>query len=172
MWWCEIGFFWSIYRGNSPCVTGSDGDPSHHERGTAWSYNACSSVPAPSPDGREVLWNSPKAKGIGTLSFEQSAQRGMQHVQVSGSSSTRKTQISLPETRAFYECMYSRVSQISSFVKKLMSSRVICFSEALQVQWYHFQELTCSTPCALAPKLWNFHGEPKNSFPYPFIFWS
>ena len=54
------------------CVTGSDGDPSHQDRGTTWSCNACSlkRTGMPSPDGREVLGSSPKAKGRGTLSFE------------------------------------------------------------------------------------------------------
>ena len=86
----------------SQCVTGSGGHPNHRDQGTTWSYNACSSLSAPSPDGQEVLGSSPKARGRGTLFFEQFVFRGMQHGQVSGNSSTRKTKISLLETKAFY----------------------------------------------------------------------
>ena len=51
-----------------------------------------------------------KQKDEGLCPLGSLAQRAMQHGQVRGSSSTRKTQIPLPETKAFYECTYIYVT--------------------------------------------------------------
>ena len=76
-----------------------------------------------------------------------------------------------PEVRIVSSCPSSRVSQISTFVKKLTGSGLIWFSEALRVSWYQFvPELSSSTPCTSIPKFWNFYGGQKIKFLIPFNF--
>ena len=71
----------------------------------------------------------------------------------------------------FYSFLYSRVSQISTFVfKKLTGSGLMDFSEALRIQWYIFSRVKLLYAMRISTQFLKFLWEPKIKFSILFHF--
>ena len=91
----------------------------------------------------EKCWGVPqKQKEEGLCPFSGPCNEACSMARSAAAAAPERHRFHFQKPRLFYECMYSRVSMISIFVKKLTGSGLIRFSEALRVQWYNFQQLT------------------------------